>query len=69
MVIFMLLHSLFLQMVEPAYQELEAKDIPHVTKNGVHVTVIAGESLGASVSCMNPGTRGRGFKLAPLVEK
>ena len=40
----------FLQMVEPAYQELVSKDIPHVTKDGVHVIVIAGEALGASVS-------------------
>ena len=37
-------------MIEPAYQELMAKDIPHVTKDGIHVTVIAGEALGASVS-------------------
>ena len=42
-------------MIEPAYQELEAKDIPHVTKDGVHVTVIAGESLGTSVSGINGG--------------
>lgn len=37
-------------MVEPRYQELLNKDIPAVTKDGVHVTVIAGNSLGASVS-------------------
>ena len=38
------------QMVEPQYQELLNKDIPHVSKDGVHVVIIAGESLGASVS-------------------
>lgn len=37
-------------MVEPRYQELLKKDIPHVSKDGVHVAVIAGESMGASVS-------------------
>jgi len=37
-------------MVEPQYQELLSKDIPHVVKDGVHVTVIAGTSYGASVS-------------------
>ena len=43
------------QLVEPQYQELLDKDIPHVSKDGVHVAVIAGESLGASVSrvCSN----------------
>ena len=37
------------QMVEPEYQELLNKDIPKANKNGVHVTVIAGESLGIKV--------------------
>lgn len=36
------------KMVEPAYQELLAKDIPHAEKDGVNVTVIAGESMGIS---------------------
>lgn len=36
-------------MVEPRYQELLKKDIPTVSKDGVHVTVIAGESFGISV--------------------
>ena len=40
-------------MVEPRYQELLEKDIPHVSENGVHVAVIAGESLGASVSVLS----------------
>ena len=38
------------KMVEPAYQELLAKDIPRAEKDGVNVTVIAGESMGISVS-------------------
>ena len=38
------------KMVEPAYQELLAKDIPHAEKDGVHVTVIAGESMEITVS-------------------
>ena len=37
-------------MVEPQYQELLSKDIPHVEKDGVLVAVIAGESMGISVS-------------------
>ena len=37
-------------MVEPRYQELLKSDIPTVSKDGVHVVVIAGESMGASVS-------------------
>ena len=37
-------------MVEPAYQELLKSDIPHVSKDGVHVAVIAGQSYGTSVS-------------------
>ena len=40
-------------MVEPRYQELLKKDIPHVSKDGVHVAVIAGESMGASVSYLS----------------
>ena len=45
-------------MVEPRYQELLKKDIPHVSKDGVHVAVIAGESMGASVSytCPSPSS-------------
>ena len=38
------------KMIEPQYQELLSKDIPHVEKDGVHVAVIAGESMGISVS-------------------
>lgn len=34
------------KMIEPTYQELLAKDVPKVTKNGVTATVIAGEALG-----------------------
>jgi quercetin 2,3-dioxygenase len=34
------------KMVEPAYQELARKDVPKVSKDGVTVAVIAGESLG-----------------------
>ena len=33
-------------MVEPAYQELQASDIPQGNQNGVRVKVIAGESMG-----------------------
>jgi quercetin 2,3-dioxygenase len=33
-------------MVEPDYQELLARDIPSVTRDGVTVTVIAGRALG-----------------------
>ena len=36
-------------MVEPQYQELLSKDVPHVSKDGVHVAVIAGEAFGTSV--------------------
>jgi len=38
------------KMIEPQYQELLSKDIPHVEKDGVHVAVIAGESMGINVS-------------------
>ncbi|KAI5081227.1 hypothetical protein GOP47_0004410 [Adiantum capillus-veneris] len=34
------------KMIEPNYQELEDKDIPKVHKDGVSVSVIAGESMG-----------------------
>jgi len=34
------------KMVDPAYQELLAKDIPLVSKDGVSAVVIAGEALG-----------------------
>jgi quercetin 2,3-dioxygenase len=37
------------KMVEPAYQELLSMDIPTVTRDGITVRVIAGESLGAKV--------------------
>ncbi|CAM9450549.1 unnamed protein product [Discosporangium mesarthrocarpum] len=36
------------KMCQPAYQELNAEDIPSVTKQGVTATVIAGKALGAS---------------------
>ena len=32
-------------MCEPAYQELLAKDIPKVEKDGIHASIIAGEAL------------------------
>lgn len=35
-----------LKMCEPAYQELKASQVPHKSENGVHVKVIAGESMG-----------------------
>lgn len=38
------------KMVEPQYQELLSKDVPHVSTDGVHVAVIAGDSYGASVN-------------------
>ena len=34
------------KMTDPSYQELSAKDVPQVTKNGVTANVIAGEALG-----------------------
>ena len=34
------------KMVEPSYQELKDTDIPKKSENGVHVKVIAGESMG-----------------------
>ena len=34
------------KMVEPAYQELKAEDVTHVTKDGVTAIVIAGQALG-----------------------
>ncbi|XP_057871255.2 pirin-like protein isoform X2 [Cryptomeria japonica] len=34
------------KMIEPKYQEIQGKDIPKVEKDGVKVTVIAGEALG-----------------------
>lgn len=37
-------------MVEPRYQELLEEAIPHVSRDGVRVAVIAGDSYGASVS-------------------
>jgi len=38
------------KMVPPAYQELKDHDIPRGSKDGVHVKVIAGESLGIKVN-------------------
>ncbi len=40
-------------MVDPQYQELLKADIPNVSKDGVHVAVIAGEALGTSVSYLS----------------
>jgi quercetin 2,3-dioxygenase len=34
------------KMIEPSYQELKDKDIPRKSENGVHVKIIAGESMG-----------------------
>ena len=34
------------KMIEPAYQELKDADIPKKSENGVHVKIIAGESMG-----------------------
>ena len=34
------------KMMEPRYQELRDAEIPRATQNGVHVKVIAGESMG-----------------------
>eukprot|EP00899_Mesostigma_viride_P022140 jgi/Mesvir1/310/Mv22724-RA.1 len=36
------------KMVEPSYQELSGKDVPKVSKDGVHVSIIAGTSLGVT---------------------
>eukprot|EP01135_Chromosphaera_perkinsii_P004812 Nk52_evm43s296 gene=Nk52_evmTU43s296 len=36
------------KMCKPGYQELLAKDIPKVSKDGVHATVIAGSALGTT---------------------
>lgn len=41
------------KMVPPAYQELLDKDIPKVTKDGVTVKVIAGESFDVKVGYLN----------------
>lgn len=38
------------KMVEPAYQELKRENIPSKEQNGTKVTVIAGESMGITVS-------------------
>lgn len=37
------------KMMEPRYQELMAKDIPHVEEGGVTAIVIAGEAFGTKV--------------------
>jgi len=49
--------------MDPQYQELLAKDVPHVKKDGVFVKVIAGESLGVTAAgnsntelCSNPNS-------------
>ena len=33
-------------MIEPRYQELKQEEIPQKSENGVHVKIIAGESMG-----------------------
>jgi len=55
-----------LKMCEPTYQEIEAKDIPSKSENGITVKVIAGESMGVSspVVCRTP-TYYLHFKLEP----
>lgn len=57
------------KMVEPQYQELLSRDVPNVSKNGVHVAVIAGEALGTSspVRTRTP-TCYLDFKLDPDME-
>ena len=40
------------KMIDPAYQELLAKDIPCASKDGTKVKVIAGKSMGVCVSTM-----------------
>lgn len=42
-------YRFLVQMIEPQYQEMLKSEIPHVSKDGIHVAVIAGEALGASV--------------------
>ena len=39
-----------MQMVEPQYQEMLKKEVPHISEGGVHVSVIAGTALGVTVS-------------------
>jgi redox-sensitive bicupin YhaK (pirin superfamily) len=39
------------KMIEPQYQELKSSEIPQVSKDGVTVKVIAGESMDIKVSC------------------
>ena len=39
-----------LKMCEPAYQDLRDSEIPRASTNGVHVKVIAGESMGVKSS-------------------
>ena len=38
------------KMIEPTYQELKDKDIPKVSKDGVLVKIISGESMGVKSS-------------------
>ncbi len=44
------------KMVEPKYQTLRSNEIPHASKNGVHVKVIAGTSMNitSSILTINP---------------
>eukprot|EP00903_Cladosiphon_okamuranus_P018649 g17164.t1 len=57
------------KMVAPAYQELNADEIPSVTKDGVTAIVIAGEALGTSspVQTRTP-THYIHFKMEPRSE-
>lgn len=54
------------KMVEPRYQELVSKDIPVVSKDGVTVKIISGESMGVKspVKTYTP-TMYLDFKLEP----
>ena len=44
------LNCFVMQMVEPQYQEMLKKEVPHISEGGVHVSVIAGTALGVTVS-------------------
>ena len=58
------------KMVDPAYQEHRAEEIPCATKNGVTVKVIAGESMGVkSMVRTRTPTYYLDFKLAPSNDK
>ena len=41
-------------MIEPQYQELLSKDIPHVERDGVTAIVIAGEAFDTKVGHARP---------------